>query len=273
MKLKMLSVMAGVSAPLILSSSASAGFVGLKVVTKSSINANRLICNIYAEFDNPGPFQDHMNFVSAPIQIDVISGKFFNPGFANGDLAPSPQQILDNPNAAEDSFVTIGVKVFNSNDPGNGGQPPNDTGFVPGLPGWPGFGANKLSTTSSGWFVTPFAPQGDPFNPAYVGGNGQVLLAQLTLNDVDGDGFVAISGSMSVKVTSNGETIVPPVSFFHGLLPCPWDCQDIPNGFVDIPDVFELFSDWSTPTRCDFDGGGVGINDLFEMFGNWGECP
>ncbi len=55
---------------------------------------------------------------------------------------------------------------------------------------------------------------------------------------------------------------------------CPWDCQDTPNGFVDIADLFQLFGHWFAPGPCDFDGNGLGdINDLFEMFGNWGQCP
>ena len=55
---------------------------------------------------------------------------------------------------------------------------------------------------------------------------------------------------------------------------CPWDCQDTPNGFVDIADLFKLFGDWFMPGPCDFDGNNLSdINDLFEMFGNWGICP
>ncbi len=271
MKVKTLALVAGLSAPLILTSSPDAGFVGLKVVSKPSINPNRLICNIYAQFDRPG--EDRLNIVGGtvlyPLQIDVISGKFFNPA-AGGDLAPSPQQIADNPNLAEDSFVTIGVKVYNPTDPGNGGQPTNNTSFKPG---WPGFGTNTLSTTGSAWFVTPNDPQGDPFNPAYVAGNGQILIAQFTVRDIDGDGFVALSGSMLLQVVSNGQTIDVPVSFFCSP-PCPWDCQVIPDGFVSINDLFQLLAQWNqVGTSCDFDGGGAGITDLFEMFGNWGQCP
>ena len=81
MKLKTLSVLAGLSAPLILTSATDAGFVRVFVRAKQSINPNRRICNIYAEFDRPG--EDHMNIVGGtplnPMQIDVISGKFFNP--------------------------------------------------------------------------------------------------------------------------------------------------------------------------------------------------
>ncbi len=55
---------------------------------------------------------------------------------------------------------------------------------------------------------------------------------------------------------------------------CPWDCQDTPNGFVDIGDMFKLFGHWFAAGPCDFDGNGLGdINDLFAMFGNWGVCP
>ncbi len=55
---------------------------------------------------------------------------------------------------------------------------------------------------------------------------------------------------------------------------CPWDCEPVPNGFVDIGDLFTLFGHWFAAGPCDFDGSGIGdINDLFAMFGNWGTCP
>jgi hypothetical protein len=58
------------------------------------------------------------------------------------------------------------------------------------------------------------------------------------------------------------------------VLACPWDCQDAPNGFVDIADMFRLFGHWGGVGPCDFGGNGPGdIADLFEMFGNWGPCP
>jgi hypothetical protein len=211
--IKTLSVLAGVGAPLILAGGAEAGFRGIKAVAKPSIQG-RFICNIYAEFDRPG--EDHLNIVGGtpdnPLQIDVISGKFFNPTFASGDLAPSPDEIAMNANAAEDTFVTVGVKVFNDSGPGQGGQPTNNTGFAPG---WTTFGTTSLSNTGFGWFVTPFDPQGDPFNPDYVAGNGQILIAQLTIQDSDGDGFVAVSGQMILWMISNGTMLEVPATFFH----------------------------------------------------------
>ncbi len=56
--------------------------------------------------------------------------------------------------------------------------------------------------------------------------------------------------------------------------PCPWDCQPVPNGLVDIADMFTLFGHWFAAGPCDFDGNALGdISDLFAMFGNWGVCP
>ncbi len=73
--------------------------------------------------------------------------------------------------------VTIGVKKVG--DPG--GQPKHN--MVLGA-GWPGFGPSKLAFDLGGviWFVTAFAPQGDPFDPIAnsSGGNGQVLIAQFS---------------------------------------------------------------------------------------------
>ena len=52
MKAKTLLVLAGLSVPLILTGSVSAGFVGIKVVQKTEAQALGLfVCNVYAVFD------------------------------------------------------------------------------------------------------------------------------------------------------------------------------------------------------------------------------
>ena len=54
MKMRNLSLLAGIGAPLLLAGSASAGFVGIKVVTKAGgQDAGLFVCNVYAVFDRP----------------------------------------------------------------------------------------------------------------------------------------------------------------------------------------------------------------------------
>ncbi len=56
--------------------------------------------------------------------------------------------------------------------------------------------------------------------------------------------------------------------------PCPWDCQAIPNGAVDVPDLPALLATWGAPGPCDFDGDGVvAVPDLLALLANWGPCP
>ena len=62
MKIRSLAVLAGMSAPLILSGSASGGFVGITTTTKPN-PYGLLVVNVYAEFDRPG--EDLMIAVAA----------------------------------------------------------------------------------------------------------------------------------------------------------------------------------------------------------------
>jgi hypothetical protein len=56
--------------------------------------------------------------------------------------------------------------------------------------------------------------------------------------------------------------------------PCPWDCQFIPDRFVNVVDFLAMLAQWGqVGTSCDFDGGGVGVTDFLLLLGNWGPCP
>ena len=58
-----------------------------------------------------------------------------------------------------------------------------------------------------------------------------------------------------------------------GAAPCPWDCQAVPNGQVDITDFLAMLAQWGTIDSCDFDGGGVSVTDFLVLLANWGPCP
>ncbi|MHC4220539.1 MAG: hypothetical protein ACYSU7_19040 [Planctomycetota bacterium] len=58
--------------------------------------------------------------------------------------------------------------------------------------------------------------------------------------------------------------------------PCPWDCQSVPNGVVDVPDFLAILSQWGQiGTPFDFGTGdpGVGINEFLDFLSNFGPCP
>jgi hypothetical protein len=58
--------------------------------------------------------------------------------------------------------------------------------------------------------------------------------------------------------------------------PCPWDCQAVPDGEVNIPDFLALLAQWGQiGTSCDLGLGdpGVGINEFLAFLANFGPCP
>ena len=202
MKMKTLSVLAGLSAPMIATASASAGFVGIKIVTKPNA-FGLIVCNVYAEFDRPGEdeFQAAVGTANAPMLIQVIGGTFYNHGFGT-DRPPLTTLVAAFPSLAFDSFVTIGVKQVGPN-----GQPEDAMTITPGFPGVSG---SQLSTDNSGWAISPIEAASDPFNPDFVAGNGQILFGQFSTANGTG-----ISGTMLTGGVSNGEVQQWVVSFFH----------------------------------------------------------
>ncbi len=203
MKMKTLSMLAGVGAPLIATATASAGFVGIKVVSKPN-PFGLLVCNVYAEFDRPGEdlFLAAAGTANTPMLIQVIGGTFYNHAFGS-DRPPLTGLIAAFPSLAFDSFVTIGVKAVGAN-----GQPADNMTITPGFPGVSG---SAIATSVSGWAITPNEPAADPFNPDWVAGNGQVLIGQFSTANGS-----AISGTMLLRFLNNGqpggEAVV---SFFH----------------------------------------------------------
>jgi len=203
MKMKTLSMLAGVGAPLIATATASAGFLGIKVVSKEN-QFGLLVCNVYAEFDRPG--EDFMQAVAgtadAPLLIQIKGGgTFYNHDFGS-DGSPNLALIAAFASLAFDTFMTIGAKHFSPTFPDNTVLTPDQPGLV----------GTQISTTTSGWAVTPIDPQGDPFNTDYSSGNGQILIAQYST--LAGAG-VTITGTFLVQYVSNGKNGQTIVSFVH----------------------------------------------------------
>ncbi|MHC4220025.1 MAG: hypothetical protein ACYSU7_16395 [Planctomycetota bacterium] len=199
MKVKTLSLLAGVSGPLILTGSSGAGFVGLKTVNKP--NAFGIwVHNVYAEFDNPG--NDWVQAVAGtpgtPLKITVLGGTFYNHQFGS-DKAPGTALIGAFPSLAFDSFFTIGKKYVSS----------GDTDFTH-LVNMPTLEGHKISTTNGSWaIVPPTAAQGNPFDPVNsFPGNGQVLIGQFSTTD-----GAFIIGSALLNFVSDGVVTISPVSF------------------------------------------------------------
>jgi hypothetical protein len=58
-------------------------------------------------------------------------------------------------------------------------------------------------------------------------------------------------------------------------IPCPWDCQDVPDGAVNVADFLALLAQWGqVATSCDVASpAGVGVDDFLDLLANWGVCP
>ncbi len=298
MKIKTLALAAGVSAPLILSGSASGGFVGITTTSKPN-PFGLLVVNVYIEFDRPG--EDHMIAVAgtpnAPLNISVVGGTFYQHAFGS-DHAPSAALVAAFPSLAFDTFVSIGVKKV-----GAGGQPVDATLLTPT---WPGFGPSTPTMTTDGWAITPPNPQGNPFDAVNsFPGNGHILIGQFSTLD----GFL-FCGTMLLQYISNGVTGASVVKFGFGGCPCQSDaaCDDVDpcngrevcvdgdclpsppdpdcngNGVLDSCDIADGTSTDANgngvPDDCDVlcaadidNDGTVGIVDLLELLANWGPCP
>ncbi len=174
MKMKNLSVLAGLGGSLILTGSATAAYTGIKVVVKPN-NFGIFVCQVYATFS--GDAGDFIFAVAGtpmnPMGVSVKKGTFYQHALGS-DRASSNALINIFPSLAYDTFVSIGRKRFNENEP--------DATLL--SPGWPGFGPSDLPPignpgTNIGWFITQADPQGAP-----VG--GQVLLGQFSTADGQG---------------------------------------------------------------------------------------
>ncbi len=210
MKARKLAVLAAVGAPLILAGSASAGFVGIKVVQKTEAQKLGLfVCNVYAVFDRP---DDEMIAVAGtavnPLLIFVKQGKFYQDPQGAPLTAPFLEFLPGASGAlAYDTFLTIGTKtdsLFSTLD---------DVSVAPGL----AFENDILQTTNSTWFILPSGPGNGGLGQPNA--NGQVLIGQYT---VVKDGIVkGIAGSMLLVFTSNGVTGVQAVVTFDHQIPAP----------------------------------------------------
>lgn len=253
MRVSTLSIVAA-AAPLIVSSGAHGGFVGLSIEQLPMDEFPGLLTwRVYAQFDErPGDFVFALSPTPlAPISIQVQRGTYFQHPMnthGGGDLSPHPALCAADPIACRDTFVTIGKDTA--------------MGDATHLTiGWPGFGPDSLVTYESGWFVTPDDPQGNPSS------DNRVLILQLST--LDGVGF---TGTVCCVVGfSNGSVFQQQVTFDTG---CHTDVDG--DNIVGIGDLLIVIAQWGPcPPTCPGDvtaNGEVGIWDLLEVLANWGPC-
>jgi hypothetical protein len=63
---------------------------------------------------------------------------------------------------------------------------------------------------------------------------------------------------------------------FQGSSSCPCDCEDPPDGTVDVGDFLALLAQWGIPGMCDCEDppdGAVDVGDFLAILAAWGPCP
>ncbi len=228
MKIKTVSLLAGVSVPLILASTASGEVLGLTTVKKfvdpadiaadtslGGLITSLMVVNVYVQF-TPGDANAWVNGVGGSaafgifLEINTRDGTFFQHPLGNaGHHSPSAGLVnIPGFNTLQhDSFVTIGRKL--DNDPIFGAD---QTGII-GLDTWTD--TRLTGSDEVDWFLAGFPPQGDagggPDNPP-----DQVLIGQFTVANpgpnagVFGEMFINFQHTNAAGVV---EIITLPVTF------------------------------------------------------------
>ena len=125
--------------------------------------------------------------------------------------------------------------------------------------------ANRIDLGGGLVFEDPiaFGVNADPNFVVSADLNNDGIFDLVTVNADEGAGTGSVTALLADPIA--------PVS-------CPWDCQAVPSGSVDVPDLLALLAAWGGPqtpgTTCDLDGCGViAVPDLLELLANWGPCP
>ncbi len=234
MRMKTVSLLAGVSVPLILASTASGAFIGLtwfhKFVDPADIAADTniqgvtslLVTNVYATFTTGDAAGEVVGVggsaaLGIPLQINTVNGTFFQHPLGNAAHL-SPSAALANlpgfNTLKHDSFVTIGRKL--DDDPIFG---PDQTNVLY-LDSWT---TTRLTGSDEvSWFLAGLPAQGKagggPDNPPYL-----VLIGQYTIVNPVPNAFVF--GQMFVNgIHTNAQGVVEEftkVGVFSTELPAP----------------------------------------------------
>jgi hypothetical protein len=172
--------------------------------------------------------------------------------------AAAPDYVLTNPIPA--SYLAAGSITFENN---LGSQTYWRLSW--GGAGYTGDTTGAITNDDDGDFGPPWS------GPLPTAGLDALLFggaatAQSTTNLAD----YALTGTAAVFTNNAGASF----TVMSTAEPCPWDCQDTPNGFVDVSDFLALLAQWGqVGTSCDFDGGGVSVTDFLAFLAAWGPCP
>ncbi len=290
MRMKTVSLLAGVSVPLILASTASGAFIGLKwfhkFVDPADIAADTnipgvtslLVTNVYATFTTGDAAGEVVGVGGSAalgilLEINTRDGTFFQHPFGAGNYRSPSAALASLPgfnSVKHDSFVTIGRKL--DDDPIDGA----DQTQIFCLDTWTDTqltGSNEVDWFTFGRTAQSFPGQGPDNQP------DQVLIGQYTVANPGPNG--GVFGSMFVNFFhTNAAGFVEQITItgiFDTHLPGGVCIGDIDaNGAVEAPDLLTLLSVWGLDPGGppDLDGDGVvAVPDLLMLLSAWGPCP
>jgi hypothetical protein len=166
MKIKALSLVAGIAGSLVMAAPSNAAFDEVIAVDETAIQnaalpgsvaAGRTLWRIYATFTSPLDVVTNIGHANWTFTSGLYQDAF------GGDGPPNPALFVPFPTVAGDSYVTIDALTQ-----------PSDTGFDPDWSA-PGGGFTTPNSVIGGWFDS------NPATPAAAGADGRVLIAQLNL--------------------------------------------------------------------------------------------
>jgi hypothetical protein len=255
MKLKALSVLAGVAGTLIVCDPAAAEYQG---ITWSYVpNYFGLwSVDVHAEFNDPG---DRLLAVAgtaaAPLSLDVLGGTFYQHPTFDGETAPNPDLFGLFPSLAFDTFVTIGMREDDGSD------------ATQLTPYWPSVGEAGLAAEANlAWFVTPNDAQGMPDK------YGRVPIGRFSTAN-----GIAPRGLFAILALSGGEPILIYTGFCGRFETVPCTEGDVnSDNVVGVGDFLSMLGDWGPcPPKPEFcfadlnDDGVVDIVDFLLLQANW----
>ena len=194
------------------------------------------VCRIYVQFDDP---QERLLAVGGANIFTPHPAGLYQHSLA-GDTAPDESLILTHPDAAYDTYVTVGLPAV-----------PN--GAIDGTVAAPGFAVLPDSVVGAWYNNDPPNGQGNP------DGTFRVMIGQFSRSS-----GAPIEGAVTVHVTENGGPTVEP---------CQADFNN--DGVVDAADELQLLNAWGPCPGCLEDLNGDGVvddSDLSELLTRWGPC-
>ncbi len=125
-------------------------------------------------------------------------------------------------------------------------------------------------------FVAPNDLRLSPGSPCIDAGDNTAVPASIT-TDLDGNPrFVDDPDSPDCWQLPGicGDPPVVDMGAYEFQL-CPCDCEETPDGTVDVGDFLALLAQWGTPGPCDCEDppdGAVDVGDFLAILAAWGPC-